>query len=434
MNILMVEDNAGDARLLREMFNEETPRHAGLTHVVCMSDAESHLAMHSVDVILLDLGLPDVQGLEAVRRACAAAPHVPLVVLTGLDDETVALDALHEGAQDYLVKGQIDARGLLRSLRYAIERKRLKEALFLEQERAQITLDCIGDGVICTDLAGNITFLNTVAERMTRWPRREAVGLPMSSVFEMLDPMSLEPFSGCAPTRGEDSEPSLTNRILIRRDGFEIPIEDCVAPIHDRAGRPTGAVVVFRDVTVARAMSLAMLHSAEHDALTGLPNRTLLSDRIEQAIVFARRHQKQVAVLFLDLDGFKQINDSLGHPIGDKLLQSVAKRLVECGRASDTVSRRGGDEFVVVLAEVAHPEDAAIGARRILSAIAAEHSIESHALFVTASIGVAIYPGDGLDAETLVKNADTAMYWAKEHGRHGYRYFNPTIDIAAVPV
>ena len=167
--VLLVEDNPGDARLLREMFNEQGSHNTELTHVECMSEAEKHLAEHAVDIILLDLGLPDAQGLEAVRRAHAAAPRVPLVVLTGLDDESLAAQALQEGAQDYLIKGQIETRGLLRALRYAIERKTMEEALFVEKERAQVTLNCIGDAVVCTDISGNITFLNLVAEKMTGW-------------------------------------------------------------------------------------------------------------------------------------------------------------------------------------------------------------------------------------------------------------------------
>ena len=149
----------------------------------------------------------------------------------------------------------------------------------------------------------------------------------------------------------------------------------------------------------------------------------LLNDRVGQAIAFAQRHEKQVAVLFLDLDGFKHINDSLGHPIGDKLLQSIAKRLVECVRGADTVSRQGGDEFVVLLSEVEQSEDAAITARRMLQAVAEPHPIDQHELHVTTSIGISVYPDDGMDAETLIKNADTAMYQAKENGRHNYQVF-----------
>ena len=158
----------------------------------------------------------------------------------------------------------------------------------------------------------------------------------------------------------------------------------------------------------------------------------LLNDRVNQAIALAPRHMKKVAVLFLDLDGFKHINDSLGHPTGDKLLQSIAKRLVECVRNSDTVSRQGGDEFVVLLSEVEQSEDAAITARRMLQAVAEAHSIDQHDLHVTTSIGVSVYPDDGLDAETLIKNADTAMYQAKENGRQSYQFFKSAMNVRAV--
>jgi diguanylate cyclase (GGDEF)-like protein len=141
---------------------------------------------------------------------------------------------------------------------------------------------------------------------------------------------------------------------------------------------------------------------------------------------------KKVAVLFLDLDGFKHINDSLGHQVGDKLLQSIAKRLVDCIRGSDSVSRQGGDEFVVLLLELEHAEDAAVTARRMLQAVAQPHSIGQHDLHVTASIGVSVYPDDGLDADTLIKNADTAMYQAKENGRRSFQFFKPAMNVRAV--
>jgi diguanylate cyclase (GGDEF)-like protein/PAS domain S-box-containing protein len=432
--LLLVEDNPGDARLLREMFNEQGLQQTELTHAECMSDAEKHLAGSPFDIILLDLGLPDAQGLGAVRRAHRAAPRVPLVVLTNLDDESMASQAMQEGAQDYLIKGQIDARGLLRALRYAVERKTTEEALFVEKERAQVTLNSIGDAVICTDISGSITFLNFVAEKMTGWPRKEAAGRPIAEVLRILDDTSREatpdPMEMAVGQNRTVHLPS--NCILLRRDGLEIPIEDSVAPIHDREGQATGAVIVFRDVSAARTMALQMTHSAEHDFLTGLPNRMLLNDRANQAITLAPRHSKKVAILFLDLDGFKHINDSLGHPIGDKLLQSIGKRLVDCVRSSDTVSRQGGDEFVVLLSEMEQSEDAAISALRILQAVAEAHTIDQHDLHVTASIGVSVYPEDGLDAETLIKNADTAMYQAKENGRQSYQFFKTAMNVRAV--
>jgi diguanylate cyclase (GGDEF)-like protein/PAS domain S-box-containing protein len=432
--LLLVEDNPGDARLLREMLNEAGAHKTEMTQVESMGEAERHLAAALFDIILLDLGLPDAQGLEAVRRARAIAPRVPLVVLTGLDDETLAARALQEGAQDYLIKGQIETRGLLRALRYAVERKGMEEALFVVKERAQVTLNCIGDAVVCTDIEGNITFLNLVAEKMTGWPWEEAVGRPMGEVFRIQDAVTREPSPNPLDVAVLHNRavhlPS--NCILIRRDGFETPIEDSVAPIHDREGKPTGAVIVLRDVSAARAMAEEMTHSAQHDFLTGLPNRVLLNDRVNQAIALAGRHSKKVAVLFLDLDGFKHINDSLGHPTGDKLLQSIAKRLVGCVRAADTVSRQGGDEFVVLLSEMEQQEDAAISALRILDAIAKAHSIDQHDLHLTASIGVSVHPEDGNDAETLIKNADTAMYQAKENGRQSYQFFKSAMNVRAV--
>jgi diguanylate cyclase (GGDEF)-like protein/PAS domain S-box-containing protein len=295
-------------------------------------------------------------------------------------------------------------------------RKLAEEALFEEKELAEITLGSIGDAVARTNIAGNLTYLNAVAQKMTGWPWLEAAGRPMAEVLRLVDGVSREVIPNpmqlaIVQNRGMHLPP---NSVLIPRDGFEIPIEDSVAPIHDPQGRATGAVIVFRDVTVARAMALQMAHAAEHDFLTGLPNRMLLTDRVNQAIAVAPRHMKQVAVLFLDLDGFKHINDSLGHPIGDKLLQSVAKRLVDCVRGSDTVSRQGGDEFIVLLPEMQQLEDAAVTAARMLEAIAKTHCIDQHELHVTASIGISVYPDDGLDSLTLIKNADSAMYQAKE--------------------
>ncbi|MGB8542881.1 MAG: EAL domain-containing protein [Candidatus Acidiferrales bacterium] len=314
------------------------------------------------------------------------------------------------------------------------ERKQAAEALFLEKERAQVTLNSIGDAVICTDISGNITFLNFVAEKMTGWSYKEAAGRPMPEVFRILagstratvpNPMEAAVGQNQTVHLPEDC-------ILIRRDGFEIPIEDSVAPIHGRDGTPTGAVIVFRDVSAARATSLEMAYSAQHDFLTKLPNRMALNEHIRHAIALAPRHAKKLALLFLDLDGFKHINDSLGHPLGDKLLQSVAKGLLGCVRGSDTVSRQGGDEFIILLSEIEQPEDAAISARRILDCIGKAHWIDDHDLHVTTSIGISVYPDDGGDPDTLIKNADLAMYQAKENGHHGFRFFMPAMNERAV--
>jgi diguanylate cyclase (GGDEF)-like protein len=183
---------------------------------------------------------------------------------------------------------------------------------------------------------------------------------------------------------------------------------------------------------VAEQAKLELSHLARHDFLTGLPNRVMLNDRLAQSITFARRHRKQLAVLFLDLDHFKHINDSLGHTIGDKLLQSVAKCLVTCVRSSDTVSRQGGDEFIVLLSEIERASDAALSAAKILSALMAPHEIAEHHLHIAVSIGISIYPDDGTNAETLIQNADIAMYQAKETGRANFVFFKRDMNVRAV--
>ncbi len=213
------------------------------------------------------------------------------------------------------------------------------------------------------------------------------------------------------------------NCMLVSRDGREYLIEDSAAPIHDKNGELTGAVIVFRDVSRLRANARDMTHLAQHDVLTDLPNRLLLSDRVTNAIALARRYGRQFALLFLDLDGFKAINDTLGHGRGDRLLISVACRLVDSVRGSDTVCRHGGDEFVVLLSEVSGAADAAASATTLIRTLAEPHDIDGHQLAITTSIGISIYPRDGRDGEALLRCADSAMYRAKRSGRNGYAFF-----------
>jgi diguanylate cyclase (GGDEF)-like protein/PAS domain S-box-containing protein len=341
------------------------------------------------------------------------------------------MQAIREGAQDYLIKGQIEPNTLMQALGNAVMRSANKEILTDEKDRAQSTLECIADAVICTDMSGNISFLNPVAGNMMGWPIKDAVGRRLTEILRIVDATTRQPILDPmrkAATENRTGKLPL-NSVLIQRDGREVFIEDSVAPIHDLEGSVTGAVIVFRDVSAARAQSEQLTHLVEHDFLTGLPNRSLFCDRVGQAISLARRHRGQAAVLFLDLDGFKQINDSLGHAAGDKLLQSVAKRLLACVRDPDTVSRYGGDEFAVLLQDVNRPQDAAATTRRILRALGEAHSIDGQEVHVTASIGMSVFPDDGFDAETLIRNADTAMYRAKKNGCQSCEFYSSELDV-----
>jgi diguanylate cyclase (GGDEF)-like protein/PAS domain S-box-containing protein len=431
--VLLIENDPEQTRIIRAMFDDHGSHSFELAHVKCFADAETYLKGHQVDIVLLDLSLSDPEGLEAIRRARAAVPHVSIVLLSSLDDEPKAMQAIREGAQDYLIKGQIEPRTLMQVLGNAVMRSTNKELLTDEKDRAQATLECIADAVVCTDMSGNITYFNPIAGSMMGWPIKDAVGRHLTEILRIVDATTRQPIlDPMAKAASENHTGKLPlNSVLIQRNGQEIFIEDSVAPIHDLEGSVTGAVIVFRDVSAARAQSEQMTHLAEHDSLTGLPNRLLFCDRVGQAISLARRHRGQAAVLFVDLDGFKHINDSLGHATGDKLLQSVAKRLLACVRDPDTVSRYGGDEFAVLLQDVHRPQDAAATARRVLSAVGEVYSIDGHQVHVTASIGMSICPEDGSDAETLIGNADTAMYRAKKNGCQSCEFYSSELDVCS---
>jgi diguanylate cyclase (GGDEF)-like protein/PAS domain S-box-containing protein len=434
LKILLVENDPVAATEIRAALIAGGGDSFEVEWVQRLSDGLECLSKKGIAAVLLELALPDSQGMQTFDKLFAAAPDVPILILGGNANEVLAKEAVGRGAQDYLLPGHLDSYSLPRALRNAIERKAVEDALYVEKERALVTLNSIGDAVLCTDISGKITYLNLVAESMTGWPREEAIGKPLSEVFQIID-------SATRKTARDPMEMAVAqNRtvgltvdcVLIRRDAYESAIEDSAAPIHDRAGRVIGAVIVFHDVSAARAMSQQMTHSAQHDVVTNLPNRMLLNDRISQSISLARRQNRPLAVLFLDLDRFKYINDSLGHAVGDQLLQSVSKRLLAGVRGSDTVSRQGGDEFAILLSEISHPEDAATSARKLLISLSAPHSIDGHDLDITGSIGISIYPGDGEDSETLIKNADTAMYHAKEGGCNNFQFFKPEMNRQAV--
>src|SRR5258708_10235288 len=301
-NVLLIEDNPGDARLIREMLAEEPEAPFQLHFAERLAhglDLLSKGEQGSAPVlVLLDLSLPDSFGLETFAKVYAHSPTVPIIVLTGNDDQTVALSAVQGGAQDYLVKSRLDRELLLRSMQYSIERKR-----------------------------------------------------------------------------------------------YQVQLE----------------------------------HQANYDALTGLPNRNLLHDRLRQA-VYTQRKPRAMAIVFIDLDHFKFVNDSLGHGVGDKLLRGMADRLRGVLREGDTVARLGGDEFVVILNDQSSEEVIFRAMQRIVAEISLPMMIHGKELYVTSSAGISLYPQDGADVDTLLKNADAAMYRAKDHGRNNFQFFTSEMN------
>jgi diguanylate cyclase (GGDEF)-like protein/PAS domain S-box-containing protein len=384
---LLVLTDAADAKLALRCFVHECGADFQVQWMSHCRDGVERLrdrGQEAVAGIVLDLALPDSRGIESFERVFGAASQIPILVLGRHGDEELARQAVRRGAQDYLLLEHLDGHSLPKALNGMIDRSAHAQALGVEREHAQMMLNSIGDAVISTDISGNVTYLNPVAENMTGWSSQEASGRPLQQVLRIVDADSREPpLDPLAMAILYDKAAGLSaNYVLISRDGHESAIEDTAAPIHDRQGSVIGGVIVFHDVGVARAMSVKMSYLAQHDSLTQLPNRMLLHDRLTQAIAAARRHRQSLAVLFLDVDRFKHTNDSLGHAVGDQLLQSIARRLVTCVRKSDTVSRLGGDEFVILLSEVSGAADAAGTAQKILAAMSAPHRIEQHELRV----------------------------------------------------
>ena len=390
-----------------------------------------------------DTGVPIESPLDTVRHRGEKVDHANDTVLIGGRGGRIAIewsaspirDASGRMTGSVLVIRDVGGRRAAERALQSSEESRAEdaEALFEEKERAQVTLNSIGDAVVSTNFWGRVTFLNVVAERMTGWSLAQAQGRAVDDVFRLVDVATRRPIA--SPT----ARAIIENRtvgvgadcMLIRDGGAEMAVETSAAPIHDRQGGVIGAVMVAHDVTVARALSQKLARLALHDSLTDVPNRTLLSDRLDQAMMRAGRAGGTVAVLYIDLDRFKQINDSLGHAVGDELLRAVARRLQACVRSSDTVSRQGGDEFLILLAEVVQPQDAAVCAEKIIAALEAPHRIAGHELRISASIGIAIFPGDAADAEMLMRNADFAMYQAKYSGRNNYQFFKPDMNANA---
>jgi PAS domain S-box-containing protein len=277
--ILLIQADRRDAHFVREALILSSDGAFQVEWVRLCSEGLRRLAEEgkpggqpadAIAAVLVDLFLPDSHGIDTFDRLFRLTPEIPILVLSASQDEEVAKLAVQRGAQDYLLEGHLDGYLLLKTLRSMVERAANAEALFEQKERAQVTLNSIGDAVISTDLGGHVTYINAVAESMTGWSLQEAAGRPLEEVFRIADATTRESAQNPMTLAIlENKTVSLTsNCVLIRRDGTEAAIEDSAAPIHDRRGHVTGAVMVFRDVSVARALSLKMIHLAQHDSLT----------------------------------------------------------------------------------------------------------------------------------------------------------------------
>ncbi len=432
--LLLIENDAAYAGLIQSGLGDGRGGPFAVEWVRRLSDGLERLGKGGIGAIFTDLFLPDSRGVETLDKLLLAAPQIPIAVICSLDDGDIASQSVKRRAIYYTLNRNCDSDHISHALDNLIHLKSVEESLSIKKNRAQLTFDSMGGATPAMEMPEDAAYPNLVAESVTGWARADGVGRPLAEMFRIINDSPREiRWNPAEPAIPKDKTAGLTaGSARVPWDRYESAIEDSAVSIRDRRGWVAGVVLVFHCMNAAMARKLRVSRRLQENFLTDLPNRALVNDRITQAISLARRHSSKCAVLLVDLDHFKNTNNSLGHVMGDKLLQSVGERLLFCVRDSDTVSRQGGDEFVVLLPEVTQAKDAALCAKKILTMLKAPHLIGHHALGVGASIGISIYPDDGADPETLIKNADTAMYQAKEHGRNHYEFFEQEMNIRAV--
>lgn len=418
-NVLMVEDEPGDVALIRLYLQEKNVDAFSLDVVGSLSEAIVSLeqGQNLPDVILLDLNLPDSEGLVTLMRLREKSMDIPIVVLTGTDDTRWIQAALRSGAQDYLIKGT-DGQALRKALRYAIVRHERDQTARLSEAVFNIT----DTGIMMLDRQFLIRQYNPAFLRLTGMQASMPVGQTPHSL-----PCEFQAVRSWDVLLQElQDEGACADELCCRMSGYIDRILAMRAhAVYTSDGYTTGYVMVFEDITARKKAQEALAYQATHDGLTGLPNRTLFYDRLNQALTAAERYKTPFALMYIDLDAFKPVNDTLGHAAGDQVLVEVAKRIQTAVRQSDTVARLSGDEFAVI-AGYCDDEAKAVGiAEKIQQALQLPISLPQGTVHIRASIGISRCPEDAHEAHYLVKAADEAMYQAKRLGKQGVCLYSP---------
>lgn len=381
------------------------------------------------DLVLMDImlkgAMDGVQAADQIRQQFG----LPIIYLTAHSDDRTLERARLTEPYAYILK-PFEDRELHLTIEIVLYKHQMEKKLRENERWLAAVLRDIGDGVIATDTQGKIQFVNPVAQAMTGWTQAEAQGRSVAEIFNVVNAYTRARIINPIQQALEQQQivRLSDHALLIARNGRETPVDDSASPIWDEHQTMTGAVLIFRDVTERKQAEEQLRHLAYHDALTGLPNRSLFHILAGRAWAQAQRHERRGAVMLLDLDRFKTVNDTLGHAAGDQLLKAVAARLAEVLRQNDTVARMGGDEFTILIEEIDQPQHASSVADKILNALAEPFDLAGQELFISASIGISLFPTDGQDLETLLKNADVALYRAKDQGRNGYAVYQPEMN------
>ena len=441
LKILVVEDEPRYLESTRLLL-----RHYGhtVTTAVNAAQARTRLSDESYDLVMLDLHLPDATGLDILADMAPQLEQSMVIVVSGDTSIDSAIQALKAGAYDFLRK-PYEPEELVKSLRNAARELALKQENGVIQARLErseqwhrFLVNNSPDIIYTLDAEGRFSYLNDCVEGITGYSKAELLGQPWETLVLEAE---REPARWRMNERRTGERATRNYELLLQKrlpaDASELAHSQVVVELSasgmyqeaaDGSRRFVGTYGVARDISERKKAEATITFQAYHDLLTGLPNRALFKDRLTQAIANARRHGLLLAVMFLDLDRFKSVNDTLGHLVGDELLQLTSQRLRHCLREGDTLARIGGDEFMLLLPHIRTRDNAAYIAEKILAALKAPFHLNSHELYISASIGIAVYPDDGVTHETLIKHADIAMYSAKDQGRNDYRFFDSGLN------
>ena len=437
IRVLHFEDNPLDAELIQQAVRNDCPP-CELTWVSNRAEYEAAVARDRFDLILSDYNIPDYGGLHALAAARKHQPETPVIVITGTLSEDEAVECIKAGATDYMLKSRLQrlAPAVIRALREAAEQRERREtvaALRLSEERLQLALEASEVAVWEVDvISGNVAVSRQFGPMLGY--SADEVPSRIDGWTKLTHPADVKKLRVelARHHRGESAGIDLEYRVRARDGQWRWLHTTGRAVKRDSAGRALRMCGTHRDVTELKRYRTELEFRVNYDGLTGLANKNLLGDRLDQAIAFGHRTRRGFGVMYLDLDRFKVVNDSLGHAAGDELLKVIATRLKDVVREADTVARLGGDEFAVLLHELEQASSASVIGHKILAAVEEPIAISGQEVFTSASIGVALYPGDGQNRDALLKNADIAMYRAKSAGRNQMYFYTEDLNANAL--
>ena len=445
VKVLVIEDDPNYFILVNERLSINHDPVFEVIRSKHMQSGLERLGENDIDIVLLDLLLPDSEGLNSFTSVHKAFPTVPVIILTSMDDDKLAAQAIALGAQDYLTKGSFDRELLIKSICYAISRNRVQTELqkyYQESEHSKQTLQdrderfrslvsnipgAVYRYTLSTDNKWYMEFVSDMIMAISGLPASAFMERDINTYFEKILPQDLpllqEAFHKAVR---EGALFSVDYRVRHSNGDFRW-VHDQGRAIRNGGGKIIHVDGVISDITERTKEKERFNQLVSYDSLTNLPNRELFVDRLDQAIGQARRKKETGAVLALDLDHFKRINDTLGHPIGDQLIKAVSVRLLKTLFDSDTVTRISGGTFIILLPRIMKTGHAENVANKLLMAFKSPFLVNEHELFTSCSIGIALFPNDGETSDILIKNADAAMHISKERGKDRFQLYSSAI-------